>query len=288
MEHRPARSWVGTLMMIASILAVCVLVPSGFMSAGPFADWLRSMGIHSSPNLVGGYPIAEFTRFERVLPASLPGLDTAEVERALALRRFSVSKVQFRRWAGIGIAPRLNLSFEFDGPLPDPQSSPRGFSLTVIHVYIKAPDREPGALTSARTAKVDFGSPGWNYQVIIDGFHDQARIFDSRGNLIARGLGLYIDRQMMPGTHQGDGAAKSQGTTRLTAALPLEMIGDPARGDWQFYLLAGISDSRHPSMMLHSTPDASLNAFCGALTADQPPVESGRPRLRPLEVKNRS
>jgi hypothetical protein len=288
MENKPARLWAGALMMIASILAVCVLVPMGFMSAGPFARWLKSMGIHSSPNLAGGTPIAEFTRFERVIPGPLPGWDSAEVERALALRRFSVSKVQFRRWAGIGIAPRLNLSFEFDGPLPDPQNSPRGFSMTVIHVYIKPPDREPGAATSERAAKVDFGRSGWNYQVIIDGFHEQARIFDSRGNLIARSLGLYVDHQMVPGTHQGDGATKRSGTTRLTAALPLETIGDPAQGNWQFYLLAGISDSRHPSMMLHSMPGAGLNVFCGALTADQPPVESGKPRLRPLEVKNPS
>jgi hypothetical protein len=286
MPQNSARSWAAAFMMIVAILAVCVLVPSGFMSAGPFARWLRSVGIHMSPNMADGYPIAEFTSFDRVFQDPLPGVDSSEVQRALAVRRFSVKKVAFRRWSGLGIAPRVNLSFDFDGQLPDPQNSPRGFSMTTIHVYIKVPGKQTEPVLSNKVAKVDFGSPGWNYQVIIDGFHDHAQVFDSRGNLVARGLGLYVDKEKIPVKGSGNGTGASAGRTRLTAALPLEYLGDPARGDWEFYVLVGLSDSRNPSMMLHSAADTRPSVFCAALTTNQQATAGERPCLRPLAVRN--
>ena len=160
--------------------------------------------------------------------------------------------------------------------------------MTVIHVYIKAPGKESADARSNRAANVDFGSPGWDYQVIVDGFHSQARIFDSRGNLVATSLGLYVDHEMKPETDQGKKSSSGISTTRLTAALPLERIGDPAQGNWRFYLLAGISDLHHPSMMLHSAPESRLNIFCGALMPNNPPAGSGKIVLRPLEIRNPS
>jgi hypothetical protein len=268
-------------MMTFSILTTCVLVPLGFMSRDPFSNWLKSVGVHMSPNLADGYPIAEFSGFERSLRDLPPGADASAFDRALALRSFSVKKVAFRRFSGMGIAPRVNLSFEFDGRLPDPQNSPRGFSMTTIHVYIKAPARQPDPVRSERAAKVDFGSPGWNYQVLVDGFHEQARIFDAKGNLVASGLGLYIDYQKKPGA----GAEAASGRTRLTAALPMDYLGDPAQGDWQFYVLVGISDSRHPSMMLHSAADTRPSVYCAALAAALPAAPEEKPRLRALALK---
>ncbi len=281
-----SKPWTAVPMMIISILAVCILVPAAFIFNGTVAGWFQSLGFHSNPNIAGGYPIAEFTGFEQVVVDPSQNLDSAEIHRALALRKFSVNKVSFRRWTGVGIAPRLNLTFEFEGPLPDPQNSPQGFSMTVIHVYVKAPGKESGDAHSNRAANVDFGSPGWNYQVIVDGFHDQARIFDSIGNLVATGLGLYVDHEMKPGTNQSE--RSRSGTTRITAALPLMKIGDPAQGNWRFYLLAGISDLHHPSMMLHSAPESRLNIFCGALMPNNPPAGTGRIILRPLEIRNPS
>jgi hypothetical protein len=269
-------------MMIVAILAVCVLVPAGFMASGPFSRWLISAGIHMSPNLSGGYPIAEFTGFDRVFESAVPGVDSSEVPKALAVRRFCVRKVAFSRWSGIGIAPRVNLCFDFDEQLPDPQNSPRGFSMTTIHVYIKVPDKPAEPALSKKAAGVDFGSPGWNYQVIIDGFHDQAQVFDSRGNLVARGLGLYLDNEKIPAAKSGSPATRS----RLTAALPMEYLGDPGRGEWQFYVLVGLSDSRDPTMMLHSPADTRPGVFCAALTTNPQPAAGERPRLRPLAVKN--
>lgn len=286
MPQNSARLWGATLMMIVAILAVCVLVPSGFIAAGPFAHWLKFVGIHMSPNMADGYPIAQFTGFDRVFRESLPGVDFSEIQKALVVRRFSVKKVAFRRWSGIGIAPRMNLCFDFNGQLPDPQNSPCGFSMTTIHVYIKVPDKaaEPGL--SNKAAKVDFGGPGWNYQVIVDGFHDQAQVFDSRGNFVARGLGLYLDSEKTPAGESQNGAGISLRRTRLTAALPLEFLGDPARGEWQFYVIVGLSDSRNPTMMLHSGADAGPSVFCAALAAGSQAVAGERPRLRALAVRN--
>jgi hypothetical protein len=286
MDQKSAKSWAASLMMIVSILAVCVLVPMGFIFSGTFSEWLQSVGIHTSPNLADGYPIAEFSAFERFLENPVPGVDPSEVHRALGVSRFCVKKVAFRRFSGLGIAPRVNLSFDFDGELPDPQDSPRGFSMTVIHVYIKVPGRQADPVRSDKAAKVDFGSPGWNYQVIIDGFHDQARIFNASGNLVARGLGLYLDHDNVSEKGPGSGTRATAGRTRLTAALPMEFLGDPARGDWQFYILVGLSDSRSPSMMLHSAPDSRLSVYCGALATNPPATAADKPCLRPLAVRN--
>ena len=273
-------------MMPVAVLAVCVLVPSGFMASGPFSRWLISMGVHMSPNMAGGYPIAEFTGFDRAFEASPPGVDSSEVQKALSVRRFSIRKVAFRHLSGIGIAPRVNLCFDFDGQLPDPQNSPRGFSMTTIHVYVKVPGKPAEPVLSKKAAAVDFGSPGWNYQVIIDGYHDQAQVFDSRGNLVAQGLGLYIDNEKIAAAESVNARGTPARRTRLTAALPAEFLGDPGQGEWQFYVLVGLSDSRNPTMMLHSPADTRPSVFCAALAGTGQATTGERPCLRPLPVRN--
>lgn len=276
-------------MMIVSVLVVCVGVPLVFIFMGAFPPWLKSVGVHASPNIAGGYPIAEFGVFDRQILGPLPDINAGEAERALAIRKFGVKRVAFRPYSGMGIAPRLNLVFEFEGPLPDPQGSSRKFSLTVIHVYIKAPGKTPGPVASDRAAKVEFADTGWDYQVIIDGFHDQASIFDVSGNLVGRGLGLYVDLAYAPDDGNSGRAQRRVIASTITAALPMELLGDPARGDWRYYVLVGLADSRHPSMMLHSAAGGGLNAFCRAVPKDQGSPQStasGKPVLLPLLVSN--
>ncbi len=286
MADKVTRSLSANLMMILSILVVCVVVPLGFISAESFSRWLSSRGIHASPNLVGGYPVAEVSGFDRRLKDPPAGADKAQIERALALNRFSIRRVKFNRWSGIGIAPRLNLSFEFEGQLPDPQNSAKKFSMTVIHVYMRAPGREIGSLASGRVADAEFVGPAWNYQVVIDGFHDQARIFNRKGDLVALGLGLYVDHELASAREQRAGQGNKVAKTRITAALPMDFLGDPAEGIWQYYVLVGLSDLRHPSMMLHSAGNAGPSAYCGALAKDPSSTTGGRPGLRPLAVTN--
>jgi hypothetical protein len=66
----------------------------------------------------------------------------------------------------------------------------------------------------------------------------------------------------------------------------MDVIGDPSRGDWRYYVLAGLSDSRNPSMMLHSGQNGALEAYSGAVLESGKPAAGGRPRLRPLDVNN--
>ncbi len=282
MEPKPARPRTSAVMMTLSILAVCVLVPSGFISSGTFATWLRSTGIRVSPNFSGGRGIAEFTNFSVSLHGIPAGMDASLAGQALALRCFTVSKVAFRRFSGVGIAPRVNLSFQFAGRLPDPQNSPNHFSLTTIHAYINTPADPSRSARSPRAARVDFEDPGWSYEAIIDGFHDQALIYDCSGKLVARGLGLYVEQE--DSRPQGANRESSGATTTVTAALPLELLGDPARGEWRYYVLAGLTDSRDESMMLHSAADGPPTVYCGAVS--NPAGDSTRPRLRPLIVRN--
>ncbi len=203
------------------------------------------------------------------------------------MRRFAVKKVAFRPGSGMGIAPRVNLSFEFDGELPDPHNSAKGFSLTVVHVYIAAPGVSAPPSSSNRAASVDFAGPAWTHQVIIDGLHEQARVFDSAGQLVGRGLGLYVRPERAASKGAAKGARPPVVKTRVTAALPLELIGDPDRGEWAFYVLVGAADSTHPSLMRHAVPADRLEIFVGALAGDARQDSSARPRLRPLIVKGR-
>jgi hypothetical protein len=282
------KPWTAHLMMAVSIVVALFLVPLSFVLSGPFAKWLESAGVHAAPNLADGRQVAELVGFERSLPqALLAGEgDAREIQKALAIRRFSVKKVAFRPGSGMGIAPRLNLSFEFDGELPDPHNSAKGFSLTVVHVYIQAPNAHARPVSSTRVASVDFAGPEWSYQVIIDGFHDQARIFDTDGKLIGRGLGLYVRPERAERSGPADKTPPRVVTTRLTAALPLDLVGDPERGTWAYYVLVGVADSTSPSMMRHSAPAGGLELFAGALAGDWTPGAAARPRLRPLIVKN--
>jgi hypothetical protein len=289
-ENTHAKPWLGNLMMVFSILVVFVGVPMAFVLAGSFSEWLSTTGVHANPNFAGGYPIAEFSVFERHLRGQASSADISEVAKALAVSKFSVKKVAFRPMSGMGIEPRLNLIFEFDGELPDPHNSSQKFSATVMHVYIKVPGKKAGTVTSDKAAAVDFGDEGWNYQVIIDGLHEQARVFDLSGSLVARGLGLFVNYEYASKSGNNQQAKRQAAKTILTAALPLESIGDPAVGTWQYYVLVGMADSRHPSMMMHSAPDGGLAVYSAAAPGEPGQVSAAgaRPRLLPLVVSNRN
>jgi hypothetical protein len=291
MDETSSRRTPGTahLMLAVCVVAALLLVPLSFMLAEPFSAWLKSVGVHAAPNFDDGRLIAELSDIARSssdVPSADAG-DTRDIERALALRRFSVKKVAFRPGSGMGIAPRVNLCFEFDGELPDPHDSAKGFSLTVVHVYIAAPGVSARPGSSNRAASVDFAGPAWTHQVIIDGLHDQARIFDSVGRLVGRGLGLYVRPERAASKDLAGGAKPPVVKTRVTAALPLALLGDPDRGEWAFYVLVGLADSTHPSLMSHTGPAGRLEIFAGALVDGARPDATARPRLRPLIVKGR-
>ncbi len=272
-------------MMLISLLAALILVPAGFIFSGKFTEWLKSVGIHPSPNLSGGYDIANFDLRGPVHAGSSWPDGGQAVRRALSIQKFSVRRVAFRRWSGMGIEPRLNLCFEFEGSLPDPHNSPSKFSMTVIHVYIKAPGKAgAGHVASDKIANIDTSGMDWNYEVIVDGLHDQARVYDTLGKLVSRGLGLYVENQGAKGKAGGDSTREPGGITRITVGLPMETIGDPATGEWRYYVLVGLSDSRHPSMMLHAGAGGALTDYSGALESIGGSTPDGRPRLRPLTV----
>ncbi|MCU0285458.1 MAG: hypothetical protein MUF15_03560, partial [Acidobacteria bacterium] len=88
--------------------------------------------------------------------------------------------------------------------------------------------------TSPRVACFDFGSEEWDFQVIIDGYHEQPRIFNAAGELLGEGLGIYI---------------RSDKNTKLTAALPLDIIGDPSYGEWSFIVMTGFTDLHNSALI---------------------------------------
>jgi len=303
-EHRLLK---GAPMMVVAVLFVLIVVPMAFVMGGQFATVLESAGVRLSPNIDDGLVISEFDDAAADLLREIPpGEIFEEASRALDIRRFSVKKVAFRRFSGIGIEPRLNLVFCFDGVLPNPFQSDQRFSLPVIHVYIKAPDGAVEAVDSDKVADVDLAGDGWDYQVIVDGFHESARIYDTRGTLVGKGLDLFVKHTNEPRVFEADkvtaGLEKGRQpstaveeeqpereVTRITAALPMELLGDPERGEWRYYVLVGLADLSSPSMLYPSQQTGEPEIFdCvlppGVDAAAKAP--DGRSRLTPLVVKN--
>lgn len=272
-------------LLIAAFIVVAVCIPLAFMFSGKVAGRLRVAGVHLAPNLDDGMVVAEFADPpDDLLRALPPGFaDPGVLLHALDLRRFAVKKVRYSPLAGMGLAPRLNLVFEFDGPLPDDGGLDGGFSQPVIHVYIRAPGRPAGPAASARAARVDLAGDGWNYQVIVDGAHARARIFDPQGKEVGTGLGQYLNP--LETGESAEGAAKpARGT--LTVALPMELLGDPAEGIWSYWVVTGLADLRGPSRLYPPGREGEPEIF-DAIQPAASPVRNGpggRPLLQPLMV----
>jgi len=288
-QKRPRKLLRGTPMMIFTLLVVLVGVPMSFMMGGKFVDLLTSTGMKKNPNMDGGYLIAEFQDPADDLLRTIPdGTLFQDSARALDILRFSVTKVRFQPLAGIGIAPRVNLVFAFDGKLPNPHHSERKFSSAAIHVYIDDPDKPSTGGSSDMVIPISFSEEEWDYQVIIDGMHEQARIFDRKGNLFGKGLGLYVRYDGDEPDVFGDGIVKNVTGTTITAALPLKLIGDPSDGKWSYYVAIGLADLTNPTMMLLPQNEIDPPIFDCVQPEGSGSVEyddNGQLVLRPLKGK---
>lgn len=272
--------------MVVSIVVVLFFVPLVFMYGNIFEKFLIASGIKGSPNFNDGYLIAEYFDPSSDVILSLPH-DTVfqDARNALDIRKFSVKKVEFNALSGMGLDARLNLCFEFNGKQPNPFEFKNKFSFPVIHVYLKIPGDSIIKNGSDRRAKVNFDADGWNYQVIIDGIHEQAHVFDNNGKFLFNGLGLYVNYEYEKGR---EGKEDSITKTRMTAGLPLKLIGDPASGEWKYYVVIGLLDVKNPSMLYVAGMD-SLDV-CDCVASDTlshfETDSSGRLLLSPLIVNN--
>jgi hypothetical protein len=275
-------------MMIIALIIVLVCIPLVFINSGNFQKVLTNAGVKIHPNFNDGSMIAEFNDPPDDLLLSLPP-DTIfkGAEKSLDLRKFSVKKVKFSSLSGMGIDPRLNLCFEFIGKQPNQLNSIKDFSFPVIHVYIKPPGDSSYSIHSDKTAKINFDNDGWKYQVIIDGMHEQAMIYDYNGVFITKGKGLYINYSTEKDTSNRKN--KKIISTNITAALPLDLIGDPEKGEWKYYVALGLLDIRRPSLFYPCINDTSTDVFDCILPADKQEINidvNGKLRLYPLIIKN--
>ncbi len=287
-HKKPRRLLIGFPMMIISIILVLITVPMVIIFNKNISNTMKSAGIKMNPNIDDGYLIAEFEDPYGDLLRKLPLSDMYEnAENALDICKFSVKRVKFHPLAGVGIAPRLNLTFRFNGKFPNPFQSENKFSLPVIHVYINAPNKISEKISSNKIVDICLVEKKWDYQIIIDGLHEQARIFDTEGKLIGTGLGLYLDyeyEKVVNDSHETENRVKS---TRITVGLPMKILGDPAKGEWAYYVLIGLADLNHYSMMLPAENETEPQIFDVVLPKEVPSTEFGkRPELFPLKIKN--
>lgn len=236
------------LFIVIFIIAAAAL-PFASIISNKLTGLLTAKGVRLIDNVDDGRVIAEFEDSDpQLLHPVPPYLQKLGIDgHTILVRKFSLKKISFSKFAGAGIDARLNLVFEFQGKLPNPHELKAGFGEPVIHVYIDAPEKSPDKtnlpLRSARAASFEFGNNAWDFQVIIDGYHEQPRIFTAAGELLGTGLGMYI---------------RADKNTRMTAALPLDLIGDPSRGDWTFIVMTGLSDLQSLTMMSPPTKEGEI------------------------------
>jgi hypothetical protein len=282
-------------------LLVIVVVPGTFVAGQFLQEPLRKAGIDINENFRGGALLGDFPDQEGdLLRAMPPGSDNGGDLQSLDLVGFQVRKVAISSLAGIGIQSRLNLVFRFRGKAGNPASSDLGFSVPVMHVYMKVPGQGSPISTSDKAVDAVFeGGPSdrlspWDYEVILDGFHGQARVFDTKGNQVGKGLNVFVAE--VEGTDPaGAAAATDMGSrkvefTDITAALPLGLTGDPAKGKWIYYVAVGIADVRSPSMMYPPSREGEPWLFDTVSDGGGagPAFRNGKPVLRPLVVEGGS
>jgi hypothetical protein len=148
---------------------------------------------------------------------------------------------------------------------------------------MKTPGAQIFKSTSDKTARATFHKDKWNYQVIIDGIHEQARVFDHEGKFLFNGLGLYVNYDYEKGRKEEQNSITK---TRITAGVPLKLIGDPAYGEWKYYVVIGLLDVKNPSMLYQAGKDSSDVFDCIAVDSLSRigTDSSGRLPLSPLIV----
>jgi hypothetical protein len=148
------------------------------------------------------------------------------------------------------------------------------FSLASLQVFLDSPELSsvPGA--SVRIPELIFPNDhAWDFQVVVDGFHEQARIYDAEGVLIGRGLDIFVKQVMKASSEEPDSAdAMSDGVrntrvekTRITASLPIALVGDPAKGEWNYYVVIGLADPRSRTGMYPRPYDCIRYREVGAI-----------------------
>jgi len=268
-------------MMIVGLLIVFLVLPVGIMNGPKLTKKLTSGpgAIGNHPNFNGGYPVAEFEDPAGDLLRPAP---QGESGNALDIRKFEIRKIKFSPLAGAGIEPRLNLVFGFDCQLPNPGRSGAGPGPPVIHVYIDVPLDIGGDVTSDKLADPFFKAAEWDFQVIV-GAGGPPRIFNRQGGQVGEGLGLYFGHDI---EYAAAGPGRFQPTvkaTNITAALPIEIVGDPSRGEWTYYVVVGHADPEQPSMMWQGAAEEFPRVFDAV-----GPVTGGAasPEFSPLKVSN--
>jgi hypothetical protein len=77
--------------------------------------------------------------------------------------------------------------------------------------------------------------------------------------------------------------------TRITAALPMELLGDPERGEWEYFVVVGLADLSSPSMLYPRQNPGEPEIFDCVLPANTEAIGTspdGKFNLIPLVVKN--
>lgn len=191
-----------TPLMLLAIALILLGIPALGVGGVVLLNRLYSRGFTINENYSGGKLVGSWEDMKddlAPLPAGLP----SNAPGSLDVVRFTARTQEFTPWAGLGMEPRLNLIFDFKGTLVNEAMSSVGFSLPVIRVEMEGP------------------AAGERLTVIMDGFHNQARIYRADGSYAAEGIDLYVDDTNI---EKGPNQKPVVSGDRVVASLPLAVF----------------------------------------------------------------
>ncbi|MBN2533391.1 MAG: hypothetical protein JXB88_10885 [Spirochaetales bacterium] len=246
------------LSLILGTVLILIVVPLAIPGGYLLFDYLYSTGLRINANYTGGRVLGEITDPEGDVLLQIPdSFHYKSISNSLDSTCFSVRLVRFPFPSGQGIENHLNLVAEFNGKFSDPLDLHNGFGCNVIHFYIDSPYVKSLKTNSEKAAAITFSSGSWDYQVIVDGFHDKARIYNNTGNLIREST-VYVREEKVP----APGLEKEKWQVKKTsviATIPLSFSGDVLKGEWHYYALTGIADITSLSFLF--APDKTANVY---------------------------
>jgi hypothetical protein len=244
-----------SILIVLSIVIVLSAMPVFFYYLPYFKREMAKMSIKIDDNFTGGKKIAQFTdprNDTETIPRSNPlYTDIENYKSRMDLTYLQISKVEFGESSIIGIEDRINFTLGFNHLYGDIHEEEFKSHLPTIHLYISSPGENNCISSNPFLAHVRFTYP-WQYQVIIDPFHDRPRIYDCRGKLLGHALSLELMmmKKMIYGSPNfGNKVSSGSGTDRIRMGIALSQLNSMKPGKWMIYIFTGYPHNNKTSSL---------------------------------------
>jgi len=200
-----------------------------------------------------------------------------------------ISKLEFSKLSALDMPTRINFIFTFNAPLMRTYNKQDEYSLPLIYLLIDSPYISHPPNKEDPLYKLN--GPDWDFKIVIGGHFKEAQIYRYDGVHLKNSLPVYrgikepIIYGIIPET-------KNQFELQrhiIMAAIPIEIIGDMSKGDWNIYAFNMINNPSNPGTPLLSE-QADIPSLCDIIYPESllniNLAYGSRPQILPLSFSN--